>query len=267
MIGDVVLNEKAEGYGTIPNLPARPPVMCAGCSHRAAFYGLKQIPDLVVAGDIGCYTLGATPPLNLMDSCLDMGAAVSMAHGMNIADPSMKVLGVIGDSTFVHSGITGLIDIVYNNSFATILILDNYTTGMTGGQDHPGTGLTIKGKTTKKVDFVQLCKSIGVERIFTVDPHDYEEFVKLVKTEVEVKEPSVIIAQRPCALLKYVVHGSPYHVEQDECSKCGVCMEIGCPAINETKDGDYVINKTLCVGCGYCTKLCGFNAIKQGGDQ
>ena len=266
LLRKVILNELEPETANVSDLPGRPPVMCAGCPHRGAFYALKQIPGLVISGDIGCYTLGALPPLNMIDTCVCMGASVSMAHGMNIAG-GVKTVAVIGDSTFIHSGITGLIDIVYNKGSSTVIILDNSITGMTGHQNNPANGLTIKGEPAKQVDLKKLCEAIGVERVFIADPFDLKGFTELVKVETEIDEPSVIIAQRPCALLKTVNYGANFIINKDNCKKCGMCLKIGCPAISKADDGKPDIDPTLCVGCGYCVNLCKFNAIARGGEQ
>ena len=264
LIREVILNEPSAETAQ-SDLPGRPPVMCAGCPHRAAFYALKQIKGLIITGDIGCYTLGALQPLSMIDTCVCMGASVSMAHGMSKAGRS-KTIALLGDSTFVHSGITGLIDIVYNKGASTVIILDNSITGMTGNQNNPTNGLTIKGEPTKQVDLKKLCEAIGVERVFIADPFELKTFTALVESELENDEPSVIIARRPCALLKTVKYGNPYRIDKENCKKCHMCMKIGCPAI--VKDGDVTeINGTLCAGCGYCTHLCKFNAIKEGSGQ
>ncbi|MDR2649988.1 MAG: indolepyruvate ferredoxin oxidoreductase subunit alpha [Clostridiales bacterium] len=265
LIREVILNEPPEKTAGIPGLPGRPPVMCAGCPHRAVFYALKQIPGLIVSGDIGCYTLGALQPLNMMDSCVCMGASVSMAHGMD--KTGSRAVAVIGDSTFIHSGVTGLIDIVYNKGSSTVIILDNSITGMTGHQNNPANGMTIKGEPTRQVDLKKLCNAVGVDRVFTVDPFDLKGFTKLVKTELEQNEPSVIIARRPCALLKTVSFGAPYVIDKEKCVKCGMCLKIGCPAIFKAADGKSAIDSTLCAGCAYCTNLCNFDSIIKGGGQ
>ncbi len=248
-------------------IPVRPPVMCPGCPHRGTFYVLKKL-KLTVSGDIGCYTLGATPPTDSVDTCVCMGASVGMAHGMEKArgkEFGKKTVAIIGDSTFIHSGITGLINVVYNKSNSTVIILDNSITGMTGHQDNPTTGYTIKGEPTKQTDLVMLAKAIGIERVRVVDPYDLQEFEKVVREETEADEPSVIIAQRPCALLKRVKHGSPMKINVDKCRKCRRCLTIGCPSI--ANKGDRIeINDALCVGCGLCTKLCSFNAIEKAGE-
>jgi len=266
MIKNVVLGEgKPEFSVRDEEIPNRPPVMCAGCPHRGTFYVLKKL-GLVVSGDIGCYTLGAVPPLASVDSTICMGASVSAALGMAKArgkEFNKKLVSVIGDSTFIHSGITGLIDIVYNKGANTVIILDNSITGMTGHQDNPTTGYTIRKEPTKQVNLVALAKSIGVERIRVEDPFDVKAFEKAVKEELEADEPSVIIAQRPCALLKTVKYTGHCKIGED-CRKCKLCMKLGCPAISE-KDGRIVIDETQCNGCGLCVNVCPFNAIKKEG--
>lgn len=244
------------------NVPNRPPVMCPGCPHRGAFYVLRKL-GLTVCGDIGCYTLGALPPSDAMDTCVCMGASIGMEHGMEKArgkDFARKTVAVLGDSTFIHSGITGLIDIVYNKGTSTVIILDNSITGMTGHQQNPSTGFTIKNEPTKQVDLVKLCEAVGVSRVRICDPFDLKEFEKVVREEVAAEEPSVIISQRPCALLKKVKYGAPYAIDSEKCKKCGNCLKIGCPAIVKSADG-MKINSTLCCGCGLCTKMCAFGAI------
>lgn len=264
MIKKAVLGEDDGEFNKIEEqLPARPPVMCAGCPHRGTFYVLKKL-GLTVSGDIGCYTLGAVAPLDSMDTTFCMGASIGAAMGMVKArgrDFAKKVVSVIGDSTFMHSGITGLVDVVYNKGNNTIIILDNSITGMTGHQDNPTTGYTIRKEPTKQVNLIALCKSIGVDRVVVADPFDLKNFERAVKTELEADEPSVIIAQRPCALLKTVKYTGHCEVT-DKCKKCKVCMKLGCPAISE-KDGNIVIDKTQCNGCGLCVNACPFGAIKK----
>ncbi len=244
-------------------LPARPPVMCAGCPHRGTFYTLKKL-GLTVTGDIGCYTLGVVPPLGSIDTTVCMGASISCAHGMAKArgkEFNKKLVAVIGDSTFVHSGITGLTDIVYNKGANTVIILDNSITGMTGHQDNPTTGYTIYGEETKQLDLIMLCKALGIEHVSVADPFDLKEFERIVKEETERDEPSVIIAQRPCALLKRVKY-TGHCVIGEECKKCKMCMKLGCPAIS--LDGDTVkIDSTQCNGCGLCVNVCPFHAIHK----
>ncbi|MFW6386795.1 MAG: indolepyruvate ferredoxin oxidoreductase subunit alpha [Bacillota bacterium] len=248
--------------------PGRPPVMCPGCPHRGAFHILGKL-GLHVTGDIGCYTLGALPPAEAMDTCICMGASVSAAHGFEKArgdEFRKKTVGVIGDSTFAHSGITGLIDIVYNKGNSTIIVLDNSITGMTGHQENPVTGYTIKGEPTRAVDLEKLSEAIGIERVEVVDPFDLEAFEETVKTEVEADEPSVIVSQRPCALLETADYSGRVEINQDKCTYCQQCMTIGCPAIVDR--GDRIeVNEALCVGCMLCTELCNFDAFEKVGDD
>lgn len=265
-IKKAVSGKATDKFSVEEQIPNRPPVMCAGCPHKGTFYVLKKL-GLIVSGDIGCYTLGALPPLASMDMCVCMGASIGMAHGMEKASGvgfGKKVVSVIGDSTFLHSGITGLIDIVYNKGNSTVIILDNSITGMTGHQHNPATGFTIKGEPTKSVDLVKLCKAVGIDRVVVADPFDLEGFEKVVKEETSADEPSVIIAQRACALLKNVKYGGALRIN-DNCKNCKMCMKLGCPAIS-VKDGSVVIDETQCNGCELCTKVCKFDAI-VGGDN
>ena len=245
-------------------IPARPPVMCAGCPHRGMFYLLAK-NKCTVFGDIGCYTLGATPPLCALDISTCMGASVSGIHGFNKAlgkESEGKTVAVIGDSTFMHSGMTGLANIAYNQSNSTVIILDNSITGMTGHQQNPTTGYNIKGDPAGKIDLEALCRSMGFTRVRVVDPYDLAESEKVLKEELAADEPSVIISRRPCALLKYVKHNPPFIVDKDKCKNCKMCMKLGCPAIS-IHDGKAVIDKTLCLGCGVCKQLCKFGAISE----
>ena len=247
-------------------IPMRPPVMCPGCPHRGTFYVLKKL-GLTVSGDIGCYTLGAVAPLQSVDSTICMGASVSAGFGMAKArgkEFNKKLVSVIGDSTFIHSGITGLIDIVYNKGANTVIILDNSITGMTGHQQNPTTGKTIRMEDTIQVDLIKLAEAVGVKRIVVADPFDVKNFEKVVKAEVEADEPSVIIAQRPCALLKGVKYIGKCEVS-DKCKKCKQCMKLGCPAISLV-DGNVVIDKNQCNGCGLCINVCLFDAIVKVGE-
>lgn len=262
LIKNVILGEKTEELKTDP-VPVRPPVMCAGCPHRGTFYVLKKL-GLTVSGDIGCYTLGAAAPLNAIDTTICMGASVSAAHGMAKArgeEWGKKLVSVIGDSTFMHSGITGLIDIVYNKGVNTVIILDNSITGMTGHQENPTTGKTIRGEATKQVDLELLCKALGIDSVRIADPFDVKNFEKTVKEETEKNEPSVIIAQRPCALLKTVKY-SGRCVITDKCKNCKMCLKAGCPAIT-VKDKKPVIDATQCNGCTLCMNICPFDAIEK----
>ncbi len=243
-------------------IPPRPPMMCAGCPHRGMFYTLSK-NKITVMGDIGCYTLGAVAPLNALDSTLCMGASVSGLHGFNAArgaDAEKKSVAVIGDSTFMHSGMTGLVNIAYNATNSTVIILDNSITGMTGHQQNPTTGFNIKGDPAAKVDLEALCRSLGINRVRVVDPYDLKACEIAVKEELAAEEPSVIISRRPCVLLKSVKHEAPLKVDADKCKSCKRCMGLGCPAIS-LKDGKAKIDNTLCVGCGVCKQLCAFDAI------
>lgn len=264
MIKKAVFNEEPAEFVTIDeDIPVRPPVMCSGCPHRGTFYVLSKM-GLTVSGDIGCYTLGAVAPLASVDTTVCMGASVSGAMGMAKArgvEFNKKLVAVIGDSTFIHSGITGLIDIVYNKGNNTVIILDNSITGMTGHQDNPSTGYTIRKEPTTQVNLVALAKAIGVRRVEIVDPFDTDGFEKVLKTELEAEEPSVIIAQRPCALLKTVKYTGHCRVT-DKCRKCKKCMKLGCPAIS-VKNGEVCIDKTQCNGCGLCVNVCPFGAIEK----
>ena len=248
-------------------IPVRPPMMCAGCPHRGMFYVLSK-NKLTVLGDIGCYTLGSAAPLNALDMTLCMGASVSGIHGYNVAggkDTENKTVCVIGDSTFIHSGVTGLINIAYNQSNSTVIILDNSITGMTGHQQNPTTGYSIKGDPAGKVSLEKLCESIGINSVRVVDPYDLEECERVVKEEIAKEEPSVIISRRPCVLLKYVKPKKPLWVDPDKCRGCKRCMKFGCPAIS-FRDGHAVIDPTLCVGCGVCAQLCPFDAFESEGE-
>ncbi|MDE5938401.1 MAG: indolepyruvate ferredoxin oxidoreductase subunit alpha [Lachnospiraceae bacterium] len=256
------------GKALSEEIPARPPVMCAGCPHRSLFYVLKKL-NLTVLGDIGCYTLGAVAPLSAIDTTICMGASVSGIHGFVKAGDEAcagKTVAVIGDSTFIHSGVTGLINIAYNESNSTVIILDNSITGMTGHQQNPTTGYNLKGDPCTKIDLESLCRAVGINRVKVVDPYDMETCQKVIKEELEAKEPSVIISRRPCALLKYVKHPGPICSDPEKCKGCKACMNIGCPAISMV-DGKAVIDETLCVGCGVCEQLCKFGALGAEGGR
>ena len=249
-------------------IPPRPPVMCAGCPHRGLFYTLSK-NKCIVLGDIGCYTLGAVAPLSAMEMTLCMGASISAIHGFNKAlgaQSEGKTVAVIGDSTFMHSGMTGLANIAYNQSNSTVIILDNSITGMTGHQQNPTTGYNIKGDPAGKIDLESLCRSLGFRRIRVVDPYDLKACDAAVKEELAANEPSVIISRRPCVLLKYVKHSAPLTVDTDKCVGCKNCMKIGCPAIS-IKGGKAHVDTTLCVGCGVCEQLCGVNAFQSTGKE
>jgi len=238
--------------------------MCAGCPHRGLFYTLKK-NKITVLGDIGCYTLGAVAPLAAVDSVICMGASVSGIHGFcksqnGAADG--KTVAVIGDSTFMHSGITGLVNMAYNESCGTVIIVDNSITGMTGHQQNPTTGFNLKGDPCAKIDLETLCRAVGIRRVRVVDPYDLDQCDKAIKEELAAPEASVIISRRPCALLKYVKHKAPLTVDTDKCVGCKACMKIGCPAISIV-DGKARVDNTLCVGCGVCQQLCKFGALKE----
>ncbi len=244
-------------------IPARPPVMCAGCPHRSIFYVLKKL-KLTVMGDIGCYTLGAVAPLGAIDTTVCMGASVSGLHGFVKAGEegtAGRTVAVIGDSTFIHSGVTGLINIAYNESNATVIILDNSITGMTGHQQNPTTGYNLKGDPCTKIDLESLCHAVGIRRVRVVDPYDMETCKAVITEELSAEEPSVIISRRPCALLKYVKHPGPICSDSEKCRGCKACMNIGCPAIS-MENGKAKIDDTLCVGCGVCKQLCKFDALR-----
>lgn len=244
------------------NVPARPPVMCAGCPHRGIFYILKK-KKCMVYGDIGCYTLGAVAPLNAMDLNVCMGASCSGLHGFNKAigeEAESNSVGVIGDSTFMHSGMTGITDISYNMSNSTVIILDNSITGMTGHQQNPTTGKNLRGEPAGKVDLEALCRALGFNRVRVVDPYDLKAVEKAVTEELAAKEPSIIISRRPCVMIKGTVHKPPISVDESKCVGCKQCMSIGCPAI-AVKDKKAHIDPTLCIGCKVCSQMCKFEAI------
>ncbi len=246
-------------------LPGRPPVMCAGCPHRGLFYTLSRL-GCTVLGDIGCYTLGAMPPLSAMDMTLCMGASISGLHGFNKAlgrEGESRAVAVIGDSTFVHSGMTGLANAAYNQSNSTVIILDNSITGMTGHQQNPTTGLNLRGEPAGKLDLEALCRAMGIRRVRVVDPYDLKACGAAVKEELAAEELSVIISRRPCALLKYVERKPALAADPEKCRGCKACMKIGCPAIS-MEEGKARVDATQCVGCGVCAQLCGFGALAGG---
>ena len=269
-VGELSQNSVKEALGAAvqtgavldETIPARPPVMCAGCPHRGIFYVLKKL-KLTVLGDIGCYTLGAVAPLGAIDTTICMGASVSGLHGFVKAggeEHAGNTVAVIGDSTFIHSGVTGLINIAYNESNATVIILDNSITGMTGHQQNPTTGYNLKGDPCTKIDLESLCHAVGIKRVKVVDPYDLEACQTVIREELAANEPSVIISRRPCALLKYVKHPGPISSDSEKCKGCKACMSIGCPAISMV-EGKAKIDTTLCVGCGVCEQLCKFDAL------
>ena len=269
LVADALGGEVHTGRTLDAVIPPRPPVMCAGCPHRGLFYTLNK-NKCTVLGDIGCYTLGAVAPLIAMDVTLCMGASISSLHAFNKArgqESESKTVAVIGDSTFMHSGMTGLATIAYNQSNSTVIIADNSITGMTGHQQNPTTGLNLRGEPAGKIDLEALCKAMGFNRVRVVDPYDLKACDAAIKEELAVNEPSVIISRRPCALLKTVKHKAPLFVDPAKCKGCKGCMKIGCPGIS-IKNGKAHIDATQCVGCGVCEQLCAFGAfgstVKEG---
>jgi len=268
-------------------LPMRPPNMCAGCPHRGLFYCLSRMKDVFVSGDIGCYTLGFLPPLSAMDSCVCMGASVSVAHGMAKAlgkEGEGKIVAVIGDSTFIHSGITGLINSVYNDSYSTVIIVDNRITAMTGHQHNPASGCNIKGEAAYAINFEELCRAIGVKRITVVNPHDIDATRKVLKKEMKSTETSVVISRAPCVLLPEEIRREKpvFNTRIENCTGCMACIRLGCPAISwnpitpeeavergykEKQKGYSMINEVQCNGCGQCACVCKFDAIAEKGDD
>lgn len=246
-------------------IPARPPVLCPGCSHRGIFYLLKKL-RLNVTGDIGCYTLGGFPPLSAIDTCVDMGASIGMAEGMekaSLAELKGKLVAVIGDSTFLHSGITGLMDVVYNQAATKLIILDNHITAMTGHQEHPASGKTLGGQMTSQVNIQMLCEAIGIKRIVRVDPYQLDETLKILKAELAIDEPSVIIADAPCIIYARKRFSEPYWVDEAKCIECRMCFRVGCPAIEKAESGKTGINPLLCIGCDICRQVCKPEAIQR----
>ena len=257
-----------EGVSLEDTIPMRPPVMCAGCPHRGLFYSLKK-RKCTVLGDIGCYTLGAVPPLSAIEMTLCMGASIGATHGFNKvlgSESEGRTVAVIGDSTFVHSGMTGLANVAYNQSNSTVIVLDNSITGMTGHQQNPTTGLNIKGDPAGKIDLEALVRAMGINRVRVVDPYNLSECDTAIKEELAAAEPSVIISRRPCALLKHVKHKPPLSVDTTKCIGCKSCMKIGCPAIS-MKGGKAVVDSTQCVGCGVCSQLCPKKAFISSSEQ
>ena len=264
MIAECLGEKLYEGTALDDPIPPRPPAMCSGCPHRGLFYTLKK-NKITCLGDIGCYTLGAAAPLSSVDTTLCMGASVSAIHGfIKMQDPeaARHTVAVIGDSTFMHSGMTGLANIAYNMSNSTVIILDNSITGMTGHQQNPTTGYNIKGDPAGKIDLEALCRAMGFERVRVVDPYNLAECDSVIREELNVDAPSVIISRRPCALLKYVKHKAPLRVNPDKCVGCRACMQIACPSIS-FREKKAVVDATQCVGCGVCSQLCRFGAYES----
>lgn len=257
MEGKELAAEKPVKYAQ--ELPARPPVLCPGCPHRGIFFALSK-QDVVVTGDIGCYSLGTFKPLNRLDIILCMGGGISMAHGLDKAGEKRKVVGIVGDSTFFHSGITGLLDIVYNKGKSTIIVVDNRTTGMTGHQDHPGTGMTLMGEPTTAVSIEEIGKACGVKRVVTVFPYDVENTQKVIAEELNADEPSLIVSRAPCPLKQRKKVGQIRRIDKAVCKNCKMCLKLGCPAIDGSGEKP-IINELLCSGCGLCEQICPFDAI------
>ncbi|MCL2089020.1 MAG: indolepyruvate ferredoxin oxidoreductase subunit alpha [Oscillospiraceae bacterium] len=263
LVRERICGTKPESIDFGEDIPVRPPVMCCGCSHRGLFAAIKKL-GVFVSGDIGCYTLAALPPLTTMDTCVCMGASVSALHGYNLArgkDASKKAVAVLGDSTFVHSGITGLINVMYNKTDSKVIVLDNHTTGMTGGQDNPMSGNTLKQGPAPKIDIEMMARSIGITNIVIVDPYDLTSTYETIKAELNKDGPSLIVARRPCMLAGRVKPNPALSIDKDACKKCGACLVIGCPAISKGKDKSMSIDQSLCVGCGVCAHTCKFGAI------
>ncbi|MBR2490485.1 MAG: indolepyruvate ferredoxin oxidoreductase subunit alpha [Ruminiclostridium sp.] len=264
LVGEKLRSVTKPWVGLEEAIPPRPPVLCAGCPHRGLFYTLAK-HKITALGDIGCYTLAAYEPLYAIESCECMGASVSSVHGFNKAlgkESEGRTVGVLGDSTFMHSGMTGLANIAYNQSNSTVIILDNSITGMTGHQQNPTTGKNLRGEPAGQIDLEVLCKAMGIRRVRVVDPNDLKATEQVVLEELAAEEPSVIITRRPCVLLKSVKKNPPLYIEPDKCKGCTMCMKIGCPAIS-WKDKKAVIDPTQCVGCGVCQQLCKFEAFSS----
>ena len=246
-------------------VPNRPPILCPGCPHRSVFSVLNKL-KMHAAGDIGCYTLGAVAPLNVIDTTICMGASISTLHGMEKArgkEFTKNWVATIGDSTFLHTGINSLINMVYNKACGTVMILDNRTTGMTGHQQHAATGKTLKGEDTYAIDLAELCRAVGVKRVIEVDAFDVVELERVLRESAELDELTVIITKAPCALLKGLVFPDKCVADSEKCKKCGLCLKIGCPALTKTADGYIKIDETMCNGCGLCMSYCKFGAIKK----
>ncbi len=258
IVGDNLLIQPAA------QVPNRPPILCPGCPHRSVYSVLNKM-KIHAAGDIGCYTLGAVAPLSVVDTTVCMGASISSLHGMEKAkgkDYIKNWVAVIGDSTFMHTGINSLINMVYNKGTGTVMILDNSTTGMTGHQDHAATGKTLKGEATYAVDLAALCKAVGVNHVYEVNAFDVEKLEKTIKEAAEMDEVVVIITKSPCVLLSKTPVTKQYRIEAEVCKKCGMCMKPGCPAITKKENGVIAINDTMCNGCGLCETACKFGAVK-----
>jgi indolepyruvate ferredoxin oxidoreductase alpha subunit len=243
----------------LKDLPARPPVLCPGCPHRGVFYALGK-HDVVVTGDIGCYSLGTFKPLSRLDIILCMGGGISMAQGLDKAGEKRKIVGIVGDSTFFHSGITGLLDIAYNKGTSTIIVVDNRTTAMTGHQENPGTGKTLMGETTVEASIEDIARACGIKRVFTITPYDTKATQEVLSRELDVAEPSLIVSRAACPLREGKRVGGIRRIIAEKCKACKACLKLGCPAI-DGGDKKPVINEQLCYGCGLCQQVCPFGAI------
>lgn len=267
MIRKAILNEELD-IKKPAQIPNRPPILCPGCPHRSVYYVLNKL-KMHAAGDIGCYTLGAVAPLSVVDTTICMGASISSLHGMEKAKGKEYIknwVAVIGDSTFLHTGVNSLMNMMYNNATGTVMILDNSTTGMTGHQDHAATGKTLQGDPTFAIDIPGLCRALGVKNVIEVNAFDIETLEKVVKEETAKDEVSVIITKSPCVLLDK--SKKPFYIaHSDKCKKCGMCMKPGCPAMTKKEDGTIYIDDTMCTGCGLCQSLCKFDAIEKAGDR
>ena len=255
-----IAGEDSQGPRADSDLPPRPPVLCPGCPHRPVFVALRKL-KCFVTGDIGCYTLGTLPPLSALHTCLCMGAGIGQAHGINTVCGEKRAVAVIGDSTFIHSGITGLVNIAYNDSDSVVVILDNATTAMTGGQEHPATGRTLAGEPARKLSLEGICTAAGIDNVAVVDPADLESIETALRNALDSDGPAVVIARRPCVLLSRE-RAAPYSIDAEACVECGQCLALGCPAIS-SEDGAPAIDAALCTGCGLCAQVCPTDAITQ----
>ncbi len=263
IIREKLLGEKPSSHILAADAPMRPPVLCPGCPHRGVYFAINKV-GAVITTDIGCYTLGVLPPLNSGETCICMGASIGNAMGMSKVMPDKKFVATIGDSTFLHSGVTGLMDVVYNRGILTVVILDNSITGMTGHQHHPATGFTIKNEPTNKVDIEALVRACGINKIWTVNAYNLAEVEAALAEATTCGEPAVVITKRPCVLIEKGARREKHTISEDNCKYCKMCLKLGCPAI-EHKTDKVIINETLCCGCGLCAQVCKFEAIEKAG--
>jgi len=265
IVSRALRGDRLEPPARTEGIPSRPPALCPGCPHSGAFYSIKKL-KLTVMGDIGCYTLSVAPPLETIDSCLCMGASIGMAHGLEKAlgsAPEKRTIAVLGDSTFLHSGIAPLMNVAYNKGTSTVVVLDNRTTAMTGFQDHAGTGRTLKGESVPQVDLEALGKALGIASVRVVDPYDLKAFEKCLQEEVAASHSSLIIARRPCLLLSRKEKRLPKQVDAEKCVGCNLCLQTGCPALSQTEDGKARIDSGICNGCPICEQICKLDAISE----